>query len=651
MNNRKRIVLSFLAAVFFTLCFSRVAFLFFEESTTSIIDAPVSPTGNTISLVFPETATRKGARLVALKLRNESEQDRRVDLYVNSLKTGEIVLSAKSVKRPFLEPDPQTEFRGSNRLELKADGPGWVLERLEFRNFVKEERGVFGYLILPKTVPCTTPSLPIVIITFIVLFLLGLSFDWQRRLLRALLGLAGLLLIASLLFPLVSRYVFLFSIRTFLLITVLSYFQPLLATYHYACRQADHLRPQGSREIQSLIVLVIVFVFYLSSVTYQLQQFQGNYSGFLTISKKRAIKTSLLDDNLRKQLLLYEGGGGDGQYFYMMAFDPFLTRFQDQLAKYRDGVDLPPYRYRRIGFSLLTKLFSFDRPEAYPQTMILLILFSQLLAVFFLIRIALLYQQHPFWSLLYFLVPGFCISQRFGLPEPMAAAFLLGGLLFYLKQKLPLAAVFFAASLLTRETGILLVVAIATFELLKRHWKTVITICASAVPYFLWRLFLTWRLFGTWGWSGFYLEPGNVGAPFAGLVQLYSAIATGIYPPDLVLPGVLLPLLLLLVLVISLYCFSQKRDFLSLSILGYSFLALCLTFRKVWLNASNVERLSFEIFLLFVVLFLSLEEKKSFLRYAFLCFFICLFLYDLFFFSVRDFFRAGLMGLFWGRLQ
>jgi LPXTG-site transpeptidase (sortase) family protein len=68
-------------------------------------------------------------------------------------------------------------------------------------------------------------------------------------------------------------------------------------------------------------------------------------------------------------------GGYDGQFFYFMTFDPFLTAFRHEPQRYGEYIDFPPYRYGRIGFSLLTKVFSGDRPAWYPATMVALVCF------------------------------------------------------------------------------------------------------------------------------------------------------------------------------------------------------------------------------------------------------------------------------------
>src|SRR5262249_30095039 len=138
---------------------------------------------------------------------------------------------------------------------------------------------------------------------------------------------------------------------------------------------------------------------------------------------------------LKAQLQILDGAGYDGEFVYYIAFDPFLLAFKNEPSRYRAFVDAPPYRYGRIGFSLLTKLFSWGDPERYPQTMIWLIVAATFAGAWYLATIAQHFGYSGWWALLYVLVPGFIQSLRTGLPEAIAAACLLGGYLFVLRTR------------------------------------------------------------------------------------------------------------------------------------------------------------------------------------------------------------------------
>src|SRR6185295_13518807 len=120
-----------------------------------------------------------------------------------------------------------------------------------------------------------------------------------------------------------------------------------------------------------------------------------------------------------------------------------------------------------------TRFFSLNQPSRFPRTMIFLILTSHLISAFFLFKITRFYNRSPFWILLYIAVPGFSTSLELALPESIAAAFLLGGIFFYLKKRFPLSTIFFAISILIRETSIIFVLVTAFYELLRnKSWRT-----------------------------------------------------------------------------------------------------------------------------------------------------------------------------------
>jgi hypothetical protein len=350
------------------------------------------------------------------------------------------------------------------------------------------------------------------------------------------------------------------------------------------------------------------------------------------------------DDRI-KEGLLREESGYDGQFFYYMTYDPFLSRFKDNLWKYKLMIDEPPYRYSRIGFSLLTKLFSLDRPRLYPKTMIWLILFSHFLGAFFLVKIVQFYRQNPFWAFLYILIPGFQFSLNHALPESIAAACLLGGLYFYLKEKPLAAGSFFALSFLARETGVLLALGIIFFELFrKKNLRNALLVGFSFIPLIFWRFFITLRLFGDYGWKTLFSSPNIFHFPFSGFVKLYKEILAHRYPEVLVLMATIYPIVLTCIFLFSLYFLWRKKDFLCLSLFAFSLISILLTYENVWIHVGNGIRLTYEAVLFLIIVFISQSEsRKPIIKYLFLSLFLLIFIFFNLLPSFYPFFRAGLV--------
>jgi hypothetical protein len=348
------------------------------------------------------------------------------------------------------------------------------------------------------------------------------------------------------------------------------------------------------------------------------------------------------ENPLRKNLII-SPSGYDGTYFYMIAFDPFLRKFQDHPEKYYLLVDEPVYRFSRIGFPLMIHAFSLGKAEWFPKTMMWLILFSHLLGIYFLVRIIMVYGRNPLWGLFYLLIPGFQVSMHMALPESISAAFLLGGIYFYIRKR-PLAAVpFFAVSILVRETGGLLVLVIIIFEII-RHKKirNALILLGSFFPFCAWKLFLTWKLFPVYGLKTLAYSPGDFTLPFSGFIDLFKVIHRGEYLQSIVLPAIYFPLLLVILFVFALFFLKKKCDFLTLGLFSFSLLSLILSYEKIWCHVDNGVRTTYEAFLLLIVVFISRkDEEPSWLKYAFLGLCASILLYDFFFSELAPDFRAG----------
>lgn len=350
------------------------------------------------------------------------------------------------------------------------------------------------------------------------------------------------------------------------------------------------------------------------------------------------------DDRIQEGLLKGESGY-DGQFYYYMTYDPFLSRFKDKPWKYKLMIDAPPYRYSRIGFSLLTKLSSLDRPRLYPRTMIWLILFSHFFGAFFLVKIIQFYKQSPFWAFLYILIPGFQLSLNRALPESIAAVCLLGGLYFYLKEKPLATASFFALSFLTRETGVLLALGIIFFELFrKKNLRNALLIVLSFIPLIFWRFFITLRLFGDYRWETLFSSTNDFHFPFSGFVKLGKEILAHKYLEDLILAATVYPIVLTCIFLFSLYFLWRKKDFLSLSLFAFSLVSVLLRYEKVWLHVGNGIRVTYEAVLFLIIVFISQSgSRKPIIKYLFLSLFLLIFIFFYLLPSFYPFFRTGLV--------
>ena len=180
--------------------------------------------------------------------------------------------------------------------------------------------------------------------------------------------------------------------------------------------------------------------------------------------------------------------GYDGQFTFALATDPWGSV---------DDLDQPAYRYQRILYPMLVRLLSLNNPELVPWMMILINLIA---AAFGCAATAWLLQRRgasPWLALVLIFSLGYLLAIRMDLNEPVALALALWGLVFYEKDRLPIAIVFFALSGLAKEIGLTFPVALAIWECLHRNWRRSLAIgLGSLSPYLIWYLIVN-------NWFGF----------------------------------------------------------------------------------------------------------------------------------------------------
>ena len=546
-------------------------------------------------------------------------------------------------------------LRGDDRLRFRGSNDTWQLTYLEVANLHGSARGLINAVFVPASVRAASPfTWPLVLLTVVVFAGVGLraGAPWAWKSVRLVhtvtiafvLGLFALSLLSSVVTP----YKVLISSDTFWIgsaVVLLRGIWRALGEF----RQLVGRRVLGSTAaFDSVVVALIVTAFFTTVMFIRLhQEYRGNYSGFLHLQRELIRDTPLLTgrDDIKKALWVVDGGY-DGMFMYLMTYDPFMSAFKDDPGQYTRVVDTPPYRYTRIGFSVMTRVAAWNHPERYPMTMMWLIIASHFVACLALGAILRQFGAHPAWALFYIFIPGFLQSLSAGLPESIAAAFMLAGVALMLRSRFVWAAAALAASLMVRETGgLFVVVVVAWMWLVRRQWRDGFIVGLSMVPITLWRLFVGWRLFPAFGWDGVFYSPGNIGMPFKGVVDLWAVIATGTYFPDhapLAVAGRIYPILLAAALVVSIVLFWTRRDALTAATVAYALIAVSLDYWHVWAHVGNAERVTYDVLLLLLVAFATLGREARALRTMCVAFFACMVVYSVFYGFDSQFVRAVL---------
>jgi hypothetical protein len=510
--------------------------------------------------------------------------------------------------------------------EVAIRGPGarWTLEYLELATHHGNSTGALTLWVLPwnstdyvRPAAVWTLAFWMVVAAILALPSPRLVSRRVRLCYRAFAGAAILLLAVSLCSQWLSAYRVVLAPGTFLTLLAVPLAPRLwLAGWWLVRRQAES-ENRWVAVARAGLVGALVLVVYFGVVNARLRDsYGGNYSGLLLISRSAfdthpSLKTR---DDIRRTLVLQDNGY-DGQFMYFATFDPFLLEYEDAPSTYRQVMDSAPYRYGRIGFSLLTRVFSGGRWQWYPATMVWLILGSLSLAAFAVARLAQGRGETAALGGLVLLVPGFWPSLQSGLPEPIASAALVGGILCLARARWMLAAAMFAVSLLVRETGIVAVACVAGAGMFSGGRRQAVFVGAFAVSVMaLWRLYVAWVLFPDWGTAALLSHPPDLGWPFAGIVDLWRVIAQGgYYPgtPEIARAGIVFPSLLALGFLLSVALAIRAPSTTSVAALVYAIIGISLNFPAIWVHVGNGQRGTFE---LFVMLALSLTEARTYSR-------------------------------------
>jgi hypothetical protein len=173
--------------------------------------------------------------------------------------------------------------------------------------------------------------------------------------------------------------------------------------------------------------------------------------------------------------------GYDGQYSYMLAINP--------LGSVR-GLDQPAYRYQRIVYPMLVKLFSLGRADWVPWVMVGVNLAAAVLGCAALGVLIARRGRSPWLALVFILSIGYLLAIRMDLNEPLAFALALSGWLAFEDEALALSVVLFALSGLSKEVGLVFPATLAVYEFFGRHGRKGLALLASFIPYVLWYVYL-----------------------------------------------------------------------------------------------------------------------------------------------------------------
>jgi len=498
--------------------------------------------------------------------------------------------------------------RSTHQFAITGPETTWTLDYLETATHYGSSRGFNSLYVLPVAStryarPLLRWSIGITLVVTLVLLVPLPNSRGVRIYSAVVVPIVLAFWIVLLVAPLVSQYLIIISVTTFLRWLVL-----LLAPWLYGGLQRA-LQPTASSSRlmdvgRAIAVAVIVTACYGSVVHARLRDYYaGNYSGLLLISERLFDGNPLINgrSDVRNSLVLTNDSGYDAQFMYFAVFDPLLRAYRHQPSNYQQVMDVPPYRFGRIGFSWLTWLFSAGDWRLYPRVMIGILLSS----IFAATAILALMAQHGGLSAavgaLFLVLPGPWSSLQSGLPEPVATALVLAGCLVLFNGQWVVAALIFGLSLLVRETGAVIVVCyVIALALTGAYRKSFLFGLLALSPLVAWRLYVGWIFASGWGLRAFVYE-WPTGLPLAGILNVWNAVKTRSYPPDLSFAALVFPVVLIAGLALAATLFKEKPSATTAAATIYGLMAISLSLEAVWIHVGNAERTTFELFVMLAV--------------------------------------------------
>ena len=233
--------------------------------------------------------------------------------------------------------------------------------------------------------------------------------------------------------------------------------------------------------------------------------------------------------------------GYDGQFVYFIVRDPASA--PDFIAA---GGDVPAYRFQRILLPALGIVLSLGQEPLIPWALLLVNLVALGAGTALLESMLREYNVSRWYAVGCAFSLSIFGTVRLSLPEPLAYALALGGLMLAQRNRWAWSALLFALAGLAKETALVFPVAVGVYLLWRRQWTTALIFGVIAgLPFVLWQGVL-------YAWLG---EPGigSGGAlatpfemiPFAGVVRILTEGSPAVFLIFLALlgPFVLLPTL------------------------------------------------------------------------------------------------------------
>lgn len=289
--------------------------------------------------------------------------------------------------------------------------------------------------------------------------------------------------------------------------------------------------------------------------------------------------------------------GHDGKFFFVQSNDPWVLQPEENAHV----LDRPLYRSQRMLYPVLAGGGGLFGPETIVWAMLVVNLLAMGVGTWVTSQIAIEMGGSPWWGLAFALNLGFISEVNIGGAGVVAAAAAFGGVLMFMRGRVPVGIALLAVGALAREAMLIAAAGTALWLWIARRRRTAIfTAVVPGLAVLAWAAYLRLRI----GDGNVAAEVQEIGWPFLGFIEAFGSWLDD--PVDLAV-GVAMMLLFLL---------FTRRVLMGRHLVGWAFLgfvALGIVFtEQVWHSYFDITRAVAPIITSFVLLlFLGPKLEKS----------------------------------------
>lgn len=339
-----------------------------------------------------------------------------------------------------------------------------------------------------------------------------------------------------------------------------------------ATREATPIRVRRHAGVAAVVAVVVAA--YLAFAGARLAVFDGEPSGFISAGDGTTDVAAAPGS-----LVVTPGTDGyDGQAYYRLARDP-LT---DEVTAAGITFTRPAYWQTRIGYPAAAWVVSAGgQTSLVPGALLLLNLLAVMVLALLAVRLARALGRSPWWGAVPALWAGYVVGVGQDLTEPLAGALLMGALSAIRAGRFRAATLALTAAALTRETTLMLAVAVVLASALSlrsgpRHLAPPWWVGAVPVG-----VYAGWRTWVRARWSGDAPDPPSDNPLELPVTALWDYLGHAVTHLGAEWPNVALLMMTLAALLLAASGLRHREAPLPerLALAGYLLLLLCL---PVW---------------------------------------------------------------------